>query len=57
MNGDYAKIAEGMGAVGITVSKPAELEPALKEAQRLNASGRTVLIDVRANVEERRSRF
>jgi thiamine pyrophosphate-dependent acetolactate synthase large subunit-like protein len=57
MHGDYAKIAEGMGAAGITVSKPAELEPALKEAQRLNASGRTVLIDVRANVEERRSRF
>jgi acetolactate synthase I/II/III large subunit len=57
MHGDYAKIAEGMGAVGISVSKPAELEPALKEARRLNATGRTVLIDVRANVEERRSRF
>lgn len=57
MHGDYAKIAEGMGAVGISVKTPAELEPALREAQRLNASGRTVLIDVRANVEERRSRF
>lgn len=57
MHGDYARIAEGMGAVGIYVKKPAELEPALKEAQRLNASGRTVLIDVRANIEERRSRF
>ena len=57
MHGNYAKIAEGMGAVGISVTRPAELEPALKEAQRLNASGRTVLIDVRANIEERRSRF
>ncbi len=57
MHGDYAGIAEGMGAVGMRVSKPSELEPALKEAQRLNASGRTVLIDVRANIEERRSRF
>ena len=57
MHGDYAKIAEGMGAVGIKVSKAAELEPALKEAQRLNANGRTVLIDVAANVEDRRSRF
>jgi len=57
MHGDYAKFAEGMGAVGIKVSKAAELEPALKEAQRLNASGRTVLIDVAANVEDRRSRF
>ena len=57
MQGDYAKIAEGMGAVGITVKKAAELALALKEAQRLNANGRTVLIDVHANVEERRSRF
>ena len=57
MQGDYGKIAEGMGAVGLHVSKTSELAPALKEAQRLNASGRTVLIDVRANVEDRRSRF
>jgi thiamine pyrophosphate-dependent acetolactate synthase large subunit-like protein len=57
MQGDYAKIAEGMGAVGITVKKAAELAPALKEAQRLNAIGKTVLIDVHANVEDRRSRF
>jgi len=57
MHGDYAKIAEGMGAVGIKVTKTSELAPALKEAQRLNASGRTVLIDVAANVEDRRSRF
>ena len=57
MQGDYGKIAEGMGAVGLHVSKTSELAPALKEAQRLNASGRTVLIDVQANVEDRRSRF
>lgn len=57
MHGDYAKIAEGMGAVGIRVTKASEIGPALKEAQRLNAEGKTVLIDVSANVEERRSRF
>jgi acetolactate synthase-1/2/3 large subunit len=57
MQGDYGKIAEGMGAVGLYVNKASELAPALKEAQRLNASGRTALIDVRANVEDRRSRF
>jgi len=57
MQGDYAKIAEGMGAVGITVTKVAELAPALQEAQRLNASGKTVLIDVHSNMEGRRSRF
>lgn len=57
MQGDYAKIAEGMGAVGIKVTRAAEIGPALKEAQRLNADGKTVLIEVIANVEERRSRF
>jgi len=57
MQGDYAKIAEGMGAVGITVKKAVEIAPALREAQRLNAEGKTVLIDVYANVEDRRSKF
>ena len=57
MQGDYAKIAEGMGAVGLRVSHAAELAPALAEAQRLNKAGKTVLIDVLANVEDRRARF
>ena len=57
MYGDYAKIAEGMGAVGITVTKSDQMAPALLEAQSMNLDGRTVLIDVHANVEERRSRF
>ncbi|MFY0611405.1 MAG: thiamine pyrophosphate-requiring protein [Hyphomicrobiaceae bacterium] len=57
MQGDYAKIAEGMGAIGITVKKPSEIAPALQKAQQLNAEGKTVLIDVHANVEERRSKF
>ena len=57
MHGDYAKIAEGMGAVGLKVNKVSEMGPALQEARRLNAEGRTVLIEVAANVEDRRSRF
>jgi thiamine pyrophosphate-dependent acetolactate synthase large subunit-like protein len=57
MRGDYAKIAEGMGAVGITVTQVAQMVPALKEAQHLNAEGQTVLIDVHSNMEGRRSRF
>lgn len=57
VTGDYAKIAEGMGAVGITVIKPAEIAPALKRAQELNAQGKTVLIDVHSNLEARRSNF
>ncbi len=57
MNGDYAKIAEGMGAVGITVEKVTEMAPALQEAQRLNADGQTVLIDVHSNMEARKSQY
>jgi thiamine pyrophosphate-dependent acetolactate synthase large subunit-like protein len=55
MQGDYAKIAEGMGAVGIKVTKPAEIAPALKRAQRLNAEGKTVLLDIHTRREEKRS--
>ena len=51
------KIAEGMGAVGITVKTASEIAPALQEAQRLNAEGKTVLIDVHTNIEDRRSKF
>ena len=57
MHGNYAQIAEGMGAVGIRVTKAAEVAPALEQAKKLNAEGRTVLVEVMANVEERRSRF
>ena len=57
MRGDYAKIAKGLGAEGIRVEKPNELEMALKNAQQLNKDGKTVLIDVISNVESRRSRF
>ena len=57
MQGGYGEIAEGMSAVGLHVNKTIELAPALKEAQRLNVNGRTILDDARANVEDRRSRF
>ena len=57
MGGDYAQIASGMGAEGIVVRRVAEMVPALEEAQRLNAAGKTVLIDVHSNLEGRRSRW
>ena len=57
MQGDYAKLAEGLGAVGITVTEVEEMAPALRSAQRLNAEGETVLIDVHSNMEGRRSAF
>jgi thiamine pyrophosphate-dependent acetolactate synthase large subunit-like protein len=57
MTGDYAKIAEGLGAVGITVTDPNKVAPALRQAQQLNAEGSTVLLDIHTNLEGRRSRF
>ena len=57
MTGDYAKIAEGLGAVGITVTKPEEIAPALEQAKQLNADDKAVLIDVHSNMEARRSNF
>ena len=57
MTGNYAQIAEGMGAVGIEVLEPGELAPAIERAQQLNAEGRTVLIDVHSNMEARRSHW
>jgi thiamine pyrophosphate-dependent acetolactate synthase large subunit-like protein len=57
MQGDYAKIAEAMGAVGLRVGKVEEMAPALEQAKQLNADGKTVLIDVHSNMEGRRSRY
>ena len=57
MTGNYAQIAEAMGATGITVTKTAEMGPAIQKARELNAAGTTVLIDVHSNFEPRKSRF
>ena len=57
MQGDYAKIAEGMGACGITVKEPAQMAPALEQAKRMNAEGQTVLIDVHSDMEAKKSRY
>jgi acetolactate synthase I/II/III large subunit len=57
MQGDYAKIADAMGAVGLRVKKVTEMAPALEEAKQLNADGKTVLIDVHSNMEAKRSRY
>ena len=57
MTGNYAQVTEGMGGVGIEVSKPEELGPAILRARQLNDEGRTVLIDVQSNYESRKSFF
>ena len=57
MQGDYAMIAEGMGATGLVVKDPGELGTALKKAQDLNKEGKTVLIDVHSNMEAKKSYY
>ena len=57
MQGDYAMIAEGMGATGLVVKDPSELGSALKKAQELNKEGKTVLIDVHSNMESKKSYY
>ena len=57
MTGNYAEIAQGLGAVGIVVTEPGEIAGAIEEAQRHNAKGRSVLLDIHTNLEGRRSTF
>ena len=45
---DFAKMAESMGCLGITVNKPSELSSALDQAF---ASGRPAVVDVKTHVE------
>ena len=54
MTGNYADFARSFGAHGIQVSKISELAPALETAKGLNATGKTVLIDVRTTPVSKR---
>ena len=54
MQGDYAGLAQAMGAEGIRVAQAAQMAPALEQAKRLNAEGKTVLIDVQTRAEDSR---
>lgn len=42
----YHEVAKGFGAEGIEVKRPGEVEPALRRAQEIAASGRPVLVNV-----------
>tara|TARA_Y100001970_G_scaffold75753_2_gene96010 strand:- start:7302 stop:8933 length:1632 start_codon:yes stop_codon:yes gene_type:complete len=55
MFGEYWKIAEGMGATGIKITKPSEIKTALLQAQKLNSEGKTVLIDAHTKFADQRS--
>jgi len=47
---DFVKLAEAYGHVGLKIEKPADVEPALREAIRLK--DRTVFLDVRTDPTE-----
>ena len=57
MSGDYARIAEGLGAVGITVEDADELGDAIRKARQLNSEGRCCLLDVKTMDENTMSLY
>ena len=57
MTGDYAKIAEGMGAKGISVENPNEIKKAILDARKFNNEGFSVLIDAKTQPELKMSNY
>jgi thiamine pyrophosphate-dependent acetolactate synthase large subunit-like protein len=47
-NADWAKIAESMGCLGLTVTQPSQLGGALDQAL---ASGRPAVVDVKTHID------
>jgi acetolactate synthase-1/2/3 large subunit len=43
---DYHRVAEGYGGRGLLVTRPEEVSPALREAQRIAREGTPVLVNV-----------
>ncbi len=46
LGGDYAKVAEGLGAFGERVEQPAEIIPAIERAKRAVREGKPAVLDV-----------
>ena len=57
MTGNYAKIAEGMGAKGILVENPDEIKKSILDARKYNKEGFSVLIDVKTQPELKMSNY
>ena len=57
MTGNYAKIAEGMGAKGISVEEPNEIKNAILDARKFNDDGYSVLIDIKTQPELKMSNY
>ena len=52
MYGDYAGISEDLGGVGIKITDPSEIGPALTRARQINFDeGKSVLLDVKTQQE------
>jgi len=52
-SGDYAGVAQALGAKGIHVTTTDAIAPAIKDAQRANKEGETVVIEVRTRQDTR----
>lgn len=52
LGGDYAKVAEGLGAHAEVVETPDQLAPAIRRAVEANKAGQPALIEVKTKVEE-----
>ena len=52
LGGEYAKIAEGLGAHAEVVTTPDQLGPAIRRAAQVNRAGRPALIEAKTKIEE-----
>ncbi|MCZ6632850.1 MAG: thiamine pyrophosphate-requiring protein [bacterium] len=57
LGGEYAKVAEGLGAASERVDDPNQLAPAIQRALEANANGQPALIEVMTKAEETISRY
>jgi len=57
LGGDYAKIAEGLGAHAEVVTTPDQLGPSIRRAAEVNRTGRPALIEAKTKVEETVARY
>jgi acetolactate synthase-1/2/3 large subunit len=56
MSGNYAGVAEALGAYGQRIEKPDEIVPAIKRAVKSVNSGRSALIEFITKLETKVSR-
>ena len=57
LSGDYAKVAEGLGAYSERVTVPDDIIPALRRADEIAASGQPVLLEFMTCEELELSKF